>query len=131
VAAVRRFRGGLNPEAVGRALAVSRIGAGTAFLVAPRVLFGLFLRVRPPSDEAVAAVRMFAGRDVALGLGALLAARRGPGRVRGWLEAGALADASDVLAFAPASALRPAARWGVVTIAGAAAALASVVARRL
>jgi hypothetical protein len=120
-----------DPAVVGRALSLARVGAGGAFLLAPRALFALFLRGGTPSDEAVAAIRMFAGRDLALGLGGLLAARRGPGRLRGWLEAGALADASDVLAFAPAATLRPAARWGVSLLAGGAAIYGSTIARRL
>ncbi len=46
-------------------------------------------------------VRLFAralgGRDLALGLGCVLALRKGR-RARGWVEAGALADAGDTLA---------------------------------
>ena len=38
--------------------------------------------------------RSMGGRDLALGLGALLAARHGA-PVRGWVEAGALADVTD------------------------------------
>jgi hypothetical protein len=53
------------------------------------------------AEASRTSVRLFArtlgGRDLALGLGALLAeTNRRP--VRGWIEAGALADAGDTLA---------------------------------
>jgi hypothetical protein len=123
-----------DPALVGQALALGRIGVGTAFLLAPRALFGRAMRTGRPSEETVVALRMFAARDLALGLGALIAARQGSGGgrgLRGWLEGGALADASDALAFAPAGSLRPLARWGVSLLAAAAAACGSATARRL
>ncbi|HUZ19959.1 MAG TPA: hypothetical protein VMU75_05240 [Acidimicrobiales bacterium] len=54
-----------------------------------------------PDEAKRPAVRLFArtlgGRDLALGLGAVMAARDGA-PVRGWVEAGALADAGDTAA---------------------------------
>jgi hypothetical protein len=51
------------------------------------------------SPAQTIAVRMLGARDLALGVGVLLAARHGSSGMRGWVEAGALADAVDALAF--------------------------------
>ncbi len=67
------------------------------------------------------AMRSVGGRDLALGLGALLALRRGA-PLRGWVEAGALADLADglagVLAF---GSLPPGRHWPATLSAGLAA----------
>ncbi len=68
--------------------------------------------------------RALAGRDMALGLGAILAMRH-DAPVRGWVEAGGLADAIDLAATLLAwRSLPRASRWGVaaVTAGGAVAA---------
>jgi hypothetical protein len=88
---------------VATAVAVGRIGLGVSYLLAP----GGALRVWPglpaagrDGDAAVARLlaRSTGGRDVALGVGALLALRH-DAPVRGWLEAGMLADATDAAAI--------------------------------
>jgi hypothetical protein len=114
-----------------RLLALGRAAVGVLVLLAPRRLVRPALAGPGPSDEAVTVLRMFAGRDLALGLGAVLAGRRNPGSVRGWIEAGALADATDVLAFAGARTLKPAVRLGGLTSAAAATVLAALTAPRL
>ncbi len=53
--------------------------------------------------------RALGGRDLALGLGALLALRH-DAPVRGWVEAGGLADAGDVLVTLTSFGSLP--RWG-------------------
>ena len=117
--------------AVGRGLAVGRLAIGAAGLVAPRALLRAALAGPGPAAEAVTVLRMCAARDLALGLGALLAARRGPGPLRGWLEAGTLADGADAWALATATELRaPMRMLGAVVAAGATVA-GSVAARRL
>jgi peptide-methionine (R)-S-oxide reductase len=74
-----------------------RIVIGVAAVVAP----GLAARVMGGRrrSEGVAALfaRMLGGRDVALGLGTVIALDRGK-PVRGWLEGSALADAVDCVA---------------------------------
>ena len=85
-----------------RAVAVARIALGGSFLVAP----GLALRLwpgRPGStgeDRAMARLlaRSVGGRDVALGVGALLALSH-DAPVRGWVEAAMLADMVDAVAI--------------------------------
>ena len=80
-------------------LAAMRAGLGVTALAAPT------LASRPwiGEDAARAGTRLFGramgGRDLALGAGALLAARSGL-PVRGWVAAGALADLSDTVATA-------------------------------
>ena len=93
---------GIDVDATVRAVAVSRIALGMSYLATP----GLALRLWPgrPADSPpdAALLRMMArhtgGRDVALGVGALLAQRH-DAPVRGWLEAAMLADTVDALSI--------------------------------
>jgi hypothetical protein len=77
-----------------QALAMTRIGLGAAFLIAP----GQFLRnwLGPKADSPVARMmtRYAGGRDVALGVGTALALKH-DAPVRGWLEAGSMCDVTD------------------------------------
>ncbi|MGH8906437.1 MAG: hypothetical protein ACRD0K_07965 [Egibacteraceae bacterium] len=116
---------------IARGIAATRVLLGIAIVVAPRVLMRSAVKDGEPSDEAVAALRMAGGRDLALGLGALLAAKRGPRALRGWVEGGMLADAIDVPSLAAAGSLRPVVRGLGLASAAAAAALGALVARRL
>lgn len=83
-----------------RGIAVARIGIGVAATLAPRAASHYQFRGADPSLSI--SVRMLGARDLALGIGALMAARRGPSALRGWVEAGMIADAVDALAFARA-----------------------------
>jgi len=118
-----------DPLTVARDVAAGRVLLGVAFLLAPRRLARPAIRGYGPSDEAVAALRMAAGRDLALGLGALLAARRGPTTLRGWVEGGALADTTDAFVFASTKAFRMPFRV-LGALSGALAAAAGVAAAR-
>ncbi len=76
-------------------LARARIGIGTAAMLAP----GLATRVlsgRRASGIEPPLARMLGARDVALGLGTVIALDRGA-PVRGWLEAAAFSDGADCL----------------------------------
>ncbi|MFN2503557.1 MAG: hypothetical protein ABR540_04890 [Acidimicrobiales bacterium] len=79
-----------------QALAVLRIAVGGALLLTP----GLCVRVLGGRHSGGPVARLLArttgGRDLALGLGTLLAARHGSS-VRGWLEASMVADATDAV----------------------------------
>lgn len=112
-------------------LASLRIGVGGMGFFAP----GLFARVwLGPSESdrsSNPAVRGLAARDAALGLGLLFALRRGS-PVRGWLEAGALADMADATGslLAPGAVSRT--RRLFFTASGSAAAAAGIgLARKL
>jgi hypothetical protein len=86
----------MEPGDVAVAIARGRMALGAAGLAAPalaaRVMFG-----RRSGPGAATFARMLGGRDIALGLGVVIALDRGA-PVRGWLEACALADSVDLLA---------------------------------
>ena len=94
--------GKIDVDATVKAVALGRIGLGVGYSLTPT----LALRAwpgRPASTAGDAALlRMMArstgGRDIGLGLGALLALKHG-GSVRGWLEAAMLADVADAVAI--------------------------------
>ena len=100
---VGELGGKVDVDATVRAVAFGRIALGVSYLAAP----GLALRLWPgrdsSSDADSALLRLMArstgGRDIGLGLGALLAQRH-DAPVRGWLEAGMLADVVDAVAIA-------------------------------
>ncbi len=75
-------------------LAWIRIGIGAALFVAPRLGARIWTGDEDASAVTPIAMRGLGARDAALGMGLLGALDRGT-PVRGWLEASALADASD------------------------------------
>lgn len=121
----------VGAETVGKGIALTRLMLGAGFLAAPRALLRPVLRKPGPSDEAVTVLRMLAGRELALAFGALLAARRSPKALRGWIEGGMLADAVDAIAIAQARSFKPALRLAGLGSAAVAAALGASTARRL
>jgi hypothetical protein len=89
----------IDERAVAKAIALGRIGLGVAFTLTP----GLALRAWPGDGSHEHGVSRFlarstGGRDLALGIGTLVALRR-DAPVRGWLEAGMLADGVDAFAI--------------------------------
>jgi hypothetical protein len=104
-----------------------RIAVGAAFVPLP----GLAGRMWISSDAARRPVkvlaRAFGARDLALGLGVVIALDRGT-PVRGWIEAGVLSDAIDTCASLLAgSSIPPAIRWPCIALgAGSAAAGAAL-----
>ncbi len=103
------------------AVAAGRVALGAVALLSPAVV------ARPwvgEDDGPATAVlgRALGGRDLALGLGLLLAANHDR-HLRGWAEAAALADAADVVATLLAFDRLPRrGRLAVLTAAGGAAA---------
>ena len=86
---------------------------------------------RRATGTAPLLARMVGGRDIALGLGTVIALDRGT-PVRGWLEGSALADAVDCLACVVGRSELPGNVVGAtVGIAGASVAAAALLARRL
>lgn len=75
-------------------MAVARIGLGVAGLIAPRVLGRAWIGTEGASARVAQITRAFAARDMALGLGALIAVQR-DAPVRGWIEAGLVCDLAD------------------------------------
>lgn len=120
-----------EPADVARGIAQGRIAIGAAMFLAPRALTRRFLRAADASPDALTAWRMAGMRDVALGLGTLLAARHAFPSLRGWVEAGVLADAGDVVAFGRDGAFYPVPRAGAALTAVVAGGLGLWTARRL
>lgn len=82
---------------IDRLIAAGRVLIGSALLVAPKQAARGWLGDTAEDPATQTAVRAFGARDIALGLGVLLAIRRGRSP-RGWVEAGILADAADAAA---------------------------------
>lgn len=101
---------GTDQASVARAIALGRLGLAAAFCLTP----GLALRGWPgrgAHKDPVARMlaRSVGVRDLALGAGTLMALRHGS-PVRGWLEAGVVADLGDAMAVALAAPHVPHAR---------------------
>lgn len=75
-------------------LARARIAVGIAAIAAPRLAVRVLSDGTDHGRLAPALVRMVGARDVALGLGTVVAIDHGA-PVRGWLEGSALTDAAD------------------------------------
>jgi hypothetical protein len=92
----------IDVPATVRAIGLGRIALGVGYVATP----GLALRMwpgQPTTNADSALLRMMArstgGRDIGLGLGALLAQKH-DAPVRGWLGAAMLADVADAIAIA-------------------------------
>jgi hypothetical protein len=86
----------LTDEDVARLLAWGRLLLGAFALLAPRRFERMWVGDATQGTPSHMGTRGLGGRDVAIGIGTLKAMEQG-GRVRGWLEAGAISDASDAL----------------------------------
>jgi hypothetical protein len=103
---------------------------GAAFVLAP----GLAGRAWIGSDAARRPVkvlaRAFGARDLALGLGVVIALDRGA-PVRGWIEAGVLSDSTDTVASLLAgNSIPPGIRWPCVALGAGSAAMGALLARQ-
>ena len=81
-----------------RALAAARVALGAAMALAPGPILRRWLGPEAAQPMGRLLARSVAGRDIALGLGTLLALQH-DAPVRGWLEATMLADAGDAVAL--------------------------------
>ncbi|MEX0659538.1 MAG: hypothetical protein WD080_10430 [Egibacteraceae bacterium] len=120
-----------EPSVVARLIGQVRIAIGVVVLLAPRAATRRFLRAEDAAPDALTAWRMAGVRDVALGLGTVMAARKASPSLRGWVEASALADAGDVYAFSRDGAFYPVLRAAAGLTAGALAGVGIWTARRL
>lgn len=76
------------------AIARCRIAIGLAAVVSPRLATRVMSGHQTSDGIGPLFIRMLGARDVALGLGTVIALDRGA-PVRGWVEGSALADAAD------------------------------------
>jgi len=111
-------------------LARGRIALGVAAVLAPGLAARVMAGRRTEGIEPLFA-RMLGARDVALGLGTVIALDRGK-PVRGWLEGSALSDTVDCIACVIAREHMPSSVFGVAAGLGAGSALAGAfLSRRL
>ncbi len=86
----------MNDRELAQTLSLLRLVTGAVLFVAPRRAVRVWLGDREPSPTLIAAARSVGVRDMAIAIGALVALDRET-EVRGWLEAGAMADTGDAL----------------------------------
>jgi hypothetical protein len=121
----------MEPREMAIAQARGRIAVGAAFFLAPGLAGRTWVGgdAARPSSKLLA--RAFGARDLALGLGVVIAIDRGA-PVRGWLEASALSDAGDTVAtLLGASAVPALMRPGVLALGVGSAAVAGWLAKRV
>jgi hypothetical protein len=121
----------VEPREIAIAQARGRMAVGAAFFLAP----GLAARTWVGEDAGRASskllARAFGIRDLALGLGVVIAIDRGA-PVRGWLEASALSDAGDFWAsLLGREAVPGISRLGVLALGAGSAATAAWLSRTL
>jgi len=111
-----------------RALAAVRVAIGLTAWLAPKVALRPWVGNGPSEFPSVILLgRALGARDIALGAGTLLAARQAR-PVRGWIEAGGLADAGDSLATLMTFRDLPhTMRWAILTTTLGAAAAAAMI----
>lgn len=78
-------------------IALARVAIGVGATTAPALVSRVQFGSATPGHQI--AVRMLGARDLALGVGALLAARHDALGLRSWVQAGGFADAVDAAAF--------------------------------
>lgn len=109
----------------------ARIGIGLTAVLAPRFATRLLSTDGEAGGVAPLLARMAGARDVALGLGTLVAVDKGA-PVRGWLEGSAIADAADAFtAVLGRKQLAPRAFAGSLLLASSAALSCLALSRRL
>lgn len=93
-----------------------RIAVGAAFVLFPGLAGRMWIGSDAVRRPVKVLARAFGVRDLAIGLGIVIALDRGT-PVRGWIEAGALSDAIDTAASLLAgSSIPPAIRWPCVAL---------------
>ena len=110
----------LDAKELAQILSLGRVVIGVAAVLAPKRFARAWTGEHPDAAVSVIATRGLGARDIALGLGTLRALD-GEGPVRPWLEAQALADASDTVSTLSVFGQLPPLRriLGLATAAGA------------
>jgi hypothetical protein len=117
----------MEPRDAALAHARARIAVGAAFVLFPALAGRMWIGADAARRPVKVLARAFGARDLAIGLGVVIALDRGT-PVRGWIEAGAMSDAIDTVASLLAGdSIHPAIRWPAIAIgAGSAAAGAAL-----
>ena len=121
----------MDDATLAMSLARCRVAIGLAALACPRLATRVMSGGRERHGIAPLFARMLGARDLALGLGTVIALDHGA-PVRGWLEGSALSDAVDCIAcLLGREHLSPRALRASAGLGGAAAFLGAVLSRRL
>jgi hypothetical protein len=117
----------MDPRESALLQARGRIAVGAAFVLFPGLTGRMWIGPDAARRPVKVLARAFGVRDLALGLGVVIALDRGT-PVRGWIEAGALSDLVDTAASLLAGdSIHPAIRWPAIAVgAGSAAAGAAL-----
>jgi hypothetical protein len=114
----------MNPAHIARLVAAGRIGFGVALLAAPSRVTGPWLGKDAGRVGTQVVSRGLGARDLALGVGALIAPSA---QLRPWVVAAITADAADVAGtLAAGSSLPPSGRVLVSSVASAGAILGAI-----
>jgi len=112
-------------------LGAGRGAFGLALMVVPRAIGRPWIGPAADTPGGIVALRAVGARDLVLGVGLLMAVRRGAS-VRGWVEAGIAADLADATTTLAAFRELPApGRLVTLATAGGAAATGLAIARSL
>jgi hypothetical protein len=106
----------MEPREAALLHARGRIAVGAAFVLFPRLAGRMWIGSDAARRPVKVLARAFGARDLAIGLGVVIALDRGT-PVRGWIEAGMLSDAIDTAASLLAGgSIPPAIRWSCVAL---------------
>ena len=101
----------------------ARIALGAAFVLFPGIAGRMWIGSDAARRPVKVLARAFGARDLAIGLGVVIALDRGT-PVRGWIEAGALSDGIDTAASLLAgSSIHPLIRWPAIALGAASTAV--------
>lgn len=121
----------MGDATVAMSVARLRIAIGLAAVVSPRLATRAMGASGTPEGLGPLFIRMLGARDIALGLGTVIALDRGA-PVRGWVEGSALSDAADCVACIRARKdMSPLAFRVSAGLGGASAVLGAFLSRRL
>ncbi|MGI8774995.1 MAG: hypothetical protein ACR2KQ_08285 [Actinomycetota bacterium] len=110
----------LSDEDLVRALSLGRVAVGVAAFIAPKRFVRAWTGERTRTTATSLATRSLGARDVAIGLGTLLALERDE-PVKRWIQAQVVADGTDALGtLANFRDLPPFRRWLSLAAAGGA-----------
>jgi hypothetical protein len=112
-----------RPRSVALGLAALRVALGAGALAVPEIAGRAWIGADATGGNRSVILRALGGRDLALGLGALLGAAR-TAELQRWAAMGALSDLTDTAATAARFATLPARRRWLVLAASAGAAVA-------
>jgi hypothetical protein len=109
----------------------ARIAVGAAFVLLPGLAGRMWIGSPASWRPVKVLARAFGARDLAIGLGIVIALDRGT-PVRGWIEAGVLSDAIDTCASLLAGGSIPAAiRWPAIAVGAGSTAVGVTLAQQL